>query len=605
MKLFRWKAIVPLCLLLVLLAVFWLFLLDGIVRRGIEFAGSQITGARVDVESADIRLLAGSLHLHRIEVADPEAPMTNLIEVEEAVADLRLTALLQKKIVVDTLAVRGVRFGTPRTESGELTRRVESTGAVAGRFGEWIENLPIPDLSLEGLGEAVNITEIKNDSLATIRLARNISEAADSTGRMWSEQIRSLDLQAEIDTARVVIERLQNLNLRNLGLRQIREITKTYNTARDLTHSLEQKRDNLQSLRSDIEEGIGYLKEGISGLDETRAADYRYARTLLQIPSLGAPDIGPALFAEMALDNLRPYLNILDKIEQYAPPGLKTRQRAGPERVRMSGTTVHFPRRRSYPAFLLQFAEISLSLGEEGSREDYLLLINGLNSDPAVYGEPTTLSLDRASGAEGERRIRAAAHLDHTTPLAVDSLTVTREGMGMGEVSLGSVGGNLDLGTGMVSLRLVRAGERLDAAMQWNCPSVTWESTTDKSGVIEFVWRTISGLNSVVIDVEIAGTPSRFDLSVRSNVAGELARGLESQLGDQIRRTEARVRSEVNLRIESFVADARNRAEAVESEVEERLAEFQRQLDEVRAELQARIGNLTERLPAGIIPPDK
>jgi tetrahydromethanopterin S-methyltransferase subunit G len=269
----------------------------------------------------------------------------------------------------------------------------------------------------------------------------------------------------------------------------------------------------------------------------------------------------------------------------------------------MSGTTVHFPRRRSYPAFLLQFAEISLSLGEEGSREDYLLLINGLNSDPAVYGEPTTLSLDRASGAEGERRIRAAAHLDHTTPLAVDSLTVTREGMGMGEVSLGSVGGNLDLGTGMVSLRLVRAGERLDAAMQWNCPSVTWESTTDKSGVEEFVWRTISGLNSVVIDVEIAGTPSRFDLSVRSNVAGELARGLESQLGDQIRRTEARVRSEVDLRIESFVADARNRAEAVESEVEERLAEFQRQLDEVRAELQARIGNLTERLPAGIIPP--
>ena len=603
MKLLRWKAIVPLCLLLTLLTAVWLLLLDGIVRKGIEFAGAQITGARVDIESADVRLLAGRIVLRGIQAADPSEPMTNLFEADEIVADLRVAPLLQKKVVVDTMAVRGVRFGTPRTTSGTLERRGKTTGAVTGRLSEWAANLPIPEFTLRGLGRAVNVTDLESDSLATFRLAGRITTVADSMRRKWGEDIRALDVRAEIDSARTLVQRLKNINLRSLGIRLIREIKDGLASARNVVRGVEQKRDGLKSLQAGIENGVRDLRELVEGLEKARDIDYRYARGLLQIPSLEAPDIGPALFGQMAREQLQPALRALDRLEQYTPPGLRPRPQSGPKRVRMAGTTVHFPHQRSFPALLLEYGEFSLTLGEGQATEEYILQVRGFTSDPEVYGRPTRFSFDRTSGASGGRRIRATAVLDHTTATLRDSLAVTLSGAGMGKVTLGSLGGRLDMGIGTAGLRLVRTGEEIDAELTWRCPDVGWESTGVKEGIEAFVWRTISALRSVEVDVRMAGTAAGWDISVRSNVANELARGLERQLGDEIRRAEAQIRSEVDRRIGSLVAKARSEVEAVTSEVEERMASLQQQLDEVRTELEARVKNMTDILPSGIIPP--
>jgi len=603
MKLLRWKAIVPLCLLLALLAAVWLLLLDGLVRRTVEFAGTQITGARVDIESADVRPLAGRIVLRGIQAADPSEPMTNLFEADEIVADLRVAPLLQKKVVVDTMAVRGVRFGTSRTTSGVLPRRGRTTGAVTSRLSEWAASLAIPEFTLRGLGRAINVTDIESDSLATFRLAGSITTVADSMRWKWGEDIRALDVRAEIDSARTLLQRLKNINLLSLGIRQIREIRDGLTSARNVIRGVEQKRDGLKSLQAGIENGVRDLRKLVEGLEKARDTDYSYARGLLQIPSLEAPDIGPALFGEMAREQLQPALLTLDRLEQYTPPGLRPRPQSGPKRVRMAGTTVHFPRRRSFPTLLLEYGEFSLTLGDGQATEEYTLQVRGFTSDPEVYGRPTRFSFDRSSGSSGGRRIQATALLDHTTATLRDSLAVILSGAGMGEVTLGSLGGRLDMGRGTAGLRLVRTGEEIEVEMTWRCPDVGWESTGVKEGIEAFVWRTISALRSVEVDVRMAGNAAGWDLSVRSNVAGELARGLERQLGDEIRRAEAQVRSEVDSRIGSLVAKARSEVEAVTSEVEERLTSLQQQLDEVRTELEARIKNLTDVIPPGIITP--
>ncbi len=412
MKIFRWKAIVPLLLLVVALIAVWLLLLDLIVQKTIEFAGAQITGARVDIESVDVQLAAGRLVIEGLQAADPNAPMTNMVEADELIADIRIAPLLQKKVIIDTLAVRGVRFGTPRTTSGELDRTVETTGAVVGRISRWTEELPIPALSLRGLGSTVNVNAIESDSLKTVQLSRRIVTAADSMWERWQTDIRSLDLSTEIDSARAVARRLGNINLRRLSLTRIREITETFSSARNVVRAVEVKRDNLQNLRSGIRNGVRDLQESIRLFDDMRDLDYRYA-----------------------------------------------------------------------------------------------------------------------SG------------------------------------------------------------------------DVTWESTGEKSGIEEFVWRTISSVQTVGVDVTMRSSPEGYDLKVSSNVAGELSRGLQRQLGDQIRRAQDQVRSAVNERIRSYTDQARARAESIENQIDQKIEELQAQLEEARAELEERLKNITDRLPAGIIPP--
>lgn len=604
MKIFRWKAIVPLLLLLAAMIAVWLLLLDRIIEKSIEFAGAQITGARVEIESVDVQVTAGRVVINGMQVADPNALMTNMVEVDELIADIRFAPLLQKKVIIDTLVVRGVRFGTPRTTSGELDRKSETTGAVAGRISQWTEDLPVPELSLRGLGNTVNVNAIESDSLQTVQLSNRIVSAADSMWERWQRDIRSLDLSAEIDSARAVARRLGNINLRRLSLTRIREITETLSSARNVVKAVEVKRDNLQNLRSGIRNGVRDLQDSIRLFDDMRDLDYRYASGLLQIPSIDAPDIGPALFAEMALDHLQPFLNALEKVDRYAPPGLKARQQAGPDRSRLAGTTVHFPRQKSYPAFLLEYGEISLSLGDESSMEDYIVRVEGLNSDPVIYGRPTSIFLDRSSGSAGDRRITATAILDHTSAIPVDSIHVSREGMGMGTVSMSSIGGILDLGIGRAELNLVRRGDEIDAVMNWRSGEVQWESTGDKSGIEAFVWRTISALQSVEIYVVMKSSPAGYNMKVISNVAGELSRGLQRQLGDEIRRAQDQVRSAINERIKSYTDQARARAESIENQIDERVEELQVQLEEARAALEERLKNITDRLPAGIIPPN-
>jgi len=604
MNIFRWKAIVPLLLLLAVMIAVWLLLLDSIVQKSIEFAGTQITGARVEIESVDVQVTAGRVVINGMQVADPNALMTNMVEADEIIADLRIAPLLRKKVIIDTLAVRGVRFGTPRTTSGALDRKSETTGAVAGRINQWTEDLPVPELSLQGLGNTVNVNAIESDSLKTVQLSNRIVSAADSMWERWQRDIRSLDLSAEIDSARAVARRLGNINLSRLSLNRIREITKTLSSARDVVKAVEAKRDNLQNLRSGVRNGVRDLQDSIRLLDDMRDIDYQYASGLLQIPSIDAPDIGPALFAEMALDHLQPFLNALEKVEIFAPPGLRARQQPGPERSRMAGTTVHFPRLRSYPSFLLEFGMISLSLGDESSMEDYIVQVEGLNSDPLIYGRPTSIILDRSSGSAGDRRITATAIIDRTSEVPVDSVHVSRSGMGMGTVSMSSIGGVLDLGIGNAEINLVRRGDVIDAVMNWRSGEVQWESTSEKSGIEEFVWRTISSLRSVEVDVVMKNSPAGYDMKVTSNVAGELSRGLQRQLGDEIRRAQDQVKSAINERIESYTAQARARAESIENQFNERVEELQDQLEEARSALEERLRNITDKLPAGIIPPD-
>ena len=88
-RIIRWKAAAPLALFLALVAMGWYFFLDATVRRSIEAIGTELVGAKVDLAEADVRLREGSVTLRGLQVTNPDAPMTNLFEVDEIVKTAR------------------------------------------------------------------------------------------------------------------------------------------------------------------------------------------------------------------------------------------------------------------------------------------------------------------------------------------------------------------------------------------------------------------------------------------------------------------------------------------------------------------------------------
>ncbi len=610
MRVIRWKAVVPLGLTVVLVGLFWWLLLDLAVERAVEYVGTEIVGARVDLASADVSLGRGSVVLRGLEVTNPDQPMTNLVQSDEIVAQVRILPLLEKKVVIDTMAVRGVRFGTPRRSSGAIERKSPTTGRVGRAIGEWANRIRIPPLNLQGLTTVVDVSRINPDSLRTAAQARAIAQQGDSLRDRWRAELAGLDPQPQVDSARAMIARLRQADVRTLGLAGTRDLV---SSARGSAGRLGQSTDRVKAFETKVKSGAGSLRSQVDGLAQARQADYAYARGLVNLPSLDAPDLSPALFGEMAVERLKPVLYWLNLAEQYLPPGLDPRREQGPDRMRASGMTVRFPRKQALPAFLLVYAGADAEVGGEGTAAGrYAATIAGLTTAPALYGRPTRFTARRTAGGAGPRAGSIVATLNHVSAPLKDSIRAALDGVGLPTVALPAAGATLALGSGAVQLRLARTGDNVEGSMTWSSNSVRWArgdsavrpmatpAVGSEAWAQELLWRTVSRLTSVEVEVRVAGRVTAPAIGVRSNVGREVAQALRREVGDEVARQEQRLRAEVDRRVDQQVQEAERRVAEVQTQVEGAVTAKRAELEQVRAELENQIRELTRRLPVRI-----
>jgi uncharacterized protein (TIGR03545 family) len=614
--LLRLRALAPLAVAGALLTVAWWWLLDPTVARRVENAGTYFMGAKVEVASADVRLTDGSVRLRGLTIANPDQPMTNLLDAEEVVADFRLFPLLERKIHLDTIALRGVRFGTERETSGALDHPREGSGLLWREVSAWAEAIHIPSFSLEGLGQVVNVAAIVPDSLRTLTLARQVAAAADSASAEWRARLTALDPRPRMDSARTLIRRLNAVTPLTQGVKGLAELAAD---GRSTVRALDSLRDGLAALSSGAAADARRLSGLVAELEQARGRDYAYARGLLKLPSLDAPDISPAIFGKAAVGWARPLLYWLNLAERYLPPGLQPRRLAGERRARRAGTTVQFSRAGESPRFVLAYGEAAFSLAGTGAAAgDYVARITGLTTAPSLYGRPLMVEAERAEPGRGPSRVRAFAVLDHVMTPVRDSVDVVVDGIPLPRLELAPLGARLHLGNGLTTVALTRVGDQLDARWAWRTTSAVWTRLEDSAAAgspaptsalvgsrawaKDLLWRSVSTLTDVTIEVGLSGAFERPSLAVRSNVGDVIARSLRDEVGREIARQEAEVRRQVDALVERGAAEARGKVESARALVDREITGRRAEVDSLRVELESEVRRLTRggiRVPGG------
>lgn len=613
MRIVRWKAVGPLAVFGGLFALGWWLLADQATERAVEYVGAEIVGARVDVASADLRLGEGAVRLSGLAVTNPNEPMRNLFEAEAVVAKVQTLPLLEKKIIIDTVTIRGVRFGTPRRESGALARRSPTSGRLVREISAWAGSVRIPSLSVSGLTSVVDVSVIRPESLATIRLAQSFVSRGDSLEAGWRAELAALDPRPRLDSARQLVARLREADPARLGLAGVRALAESGRTELAALDALSRRVDGLDDR---FKADLGDLRGALQGLADARAADYRRALGMLKLPSLDSPDLSPALFGDMVLARVQPILYWLRLAEQYLPPGLDPRRRVGPNRARASGLTVTFPREAALPAFLLAYAAIELELdgaatsGPSAAAGRYAATLTGLTTEPALYGRPLTLTAQRLGGTAGPRDVRVAAVLNHVAEPIRDSIHLTLSGLNFAPALVPALGARVGLEDVVMQLGLTRVGDDLGARVMWRTDRATWTregSEPDPGAAVGsrawaegILWRTVSGLRSVEIEARLSGTIRAPGLAIRSNVGQVVAQALRRELGAQVAQAEQRVRAEVDRMVSRGAEDARQRVASLEDRIGSQMAVRRQEVADARAALEAEVRNLTRRLPVRI-----
>ena len=211
---------------------------DGWVKGLIEEAGTEAVGAKVELDAADLSLFPAGLMLTRLQVTDPKEPMTNAIEIAHVSMSLDGLNLLRRKIIVEEMALEGVRLGTPRPHQ-ERPAEVSLQEEESEMFSIDLPSLEIPDVK--------NILE--QEDLETIRLIETLKADLEREKDTWKSRLKELPGKAQLAEYK---KRVKNLKKAKKG--GLEGILGGVGEVQSLKQDIEQEIESLKGAKKEFED---------------------------------------------------------------------------------------------------------------------------------------------------------------------------------------------------------------------------------------------------------------------------------------------------------------------------------------------------------------
>ncbi len=602
-KVFRWRAIGPLLLCFLLLIVLWLVFADTVARKQAEVNLSEILGTQVDIGRLTLREGDVAVDVGDLAIADPRDPRRNLLEAGTVIIDLDPVPLTEKKLVIDRLSLTGLQFLTRRKTPARPADPNSAAGRLLSQTHAWAkEKFQFPALALGRLDSARNLA-LNPEQLGTVKAAEALAGRADSTRQAFEASLGQLQLKSLVDSSAALATQLAALDPKKLGLAGVQRTVASVQQSLD---RLKQAEAQLKALEQSARGSLGALQQGLQDVDAARQRDYAFARGLLQIPSLDAPDVGAALFGEPSTGYFETALGYARLIERYVPPGLQPWKRPGPKRTRLDGTTVEFPKLAEYPRFLLKEGDVDLSFGGAvpGSLK---ATATGITSQPALVGVPATVNLSGSLGAERKVGVRLAAMSRHFGTAPKDSLSASLSGVLLPTIRFPNLPFGVNPGASTLSAGFSLAGDRIQGIWEISSSHATWlaDSTRLKNAslVEGVIWRVISGLTDLRVRADLGGTIDSPTLAIRSNLDEAIAGQLRALVGEEIAKAELKAREAVDRLVNQQVSAVQGKVAGLASQVADRLPVERSQLESVQKRLESEVRRLTRGAAGGLTLP--
>jgi uncharacterized protein (TIGR03545 family) len=307
----------------------------------------------------------------------------------------------------------------------------------------------------------------------------------------------------------------------------------------------------------------------------------------------------------VSIDRFQQALYWAQLARHYMPPGLLPRQDPGPKRLRMAGSTIRYPKQRDWPSFLLQLGQIDLTIGGDSPLKGaYQASVEGLTSEPALYGKPMLVRARSSAGGNLIAGIDVDAVVDHVHPDRVrDSVGARLRGVHLPNFDLPGLPFRLSPGIGSTNLNFALRGDRLSGSWAVGAPKAAWslDSAGRKLNQLEgLVYRVLSGVRDLDLKATLGGTIPAPRLSISSNVDRAVAQRLEAVMGEELAKAERRVRAKVDSAVAAKVEPVKRQVAQVQSDARGRITAEQQRLDKVEADLQAQLKRLTGGLAPNI-----
>ena len=540
----RWQGVIAFAGIVVALGGVWWLMVDTLAEWTIERTGTAIVGARVDLGAADVTLFPVGIELLALAVTDPDHPMRNAVEITRIAGLVDGLQLLRRKVIIDELAVEGVRFGTARADSGAVEDRETLGGMVgdaAGRLAEAIElpsfELPDPKALLEG------------EALESLALIESLRAEAQEEMKRWQQKLDALPDQKTFDDYQ---RRIQQA--RQGGPLDVAKLAEIAGLAADLHKEIVVLREAALGLDEDLKR----LQDRATQTLEARQRDIQRLRDRYGLSPQGLANLSGRLVGPRIDSLVRQGVLWYERLSPFVARVARVAHDNGAEvveRVRGRSVRVRFREDDPLPDFLVRRAAVSIEI-EAGAFEG---TITNLTPDPDVLGQPLGLSFS-GRDLDGVDAVEFDAEFNHVKPeAAVDRISARVRGYRLNEVALSeSERWPITLASGRADLRVegeIRAGAlTADLGAELHDASLSAEFADD-SAVANALSRTLEEVDAFELSAGVSGTLVDFDVTIRSSLDRLLQQAAESLISEQMQRLESLVRRRVDGALEGPLAE--------------------------------------------------
>jgi uncharacterized protein (TIGR03545 family) len=570
-QLFRWSGLLPFIIVSALLAAFWLLLADTLLKQTIESLGSDLVGAEVNLNKAELTLDPLQIRLLRLQVTDPEQPQHNMVELAEAVASLEPWKLLMGQVIINEMSITGLQVDTPRSRPGRLQPQEKPTDTKEAE-----EGTPSTLTQLQGALPSVQSVLQQEPLLLTSR-----NEALQSH---YAERRAALDaLLAKLPDEQQRQQLQQRFTRATQGQpktveefnTQKTELEKVQTELRTIKSTLEQSRDQLAQSREQL---VGDL----AALKAAPGEDLKRLREKYSLDTQGAMNMSGLLFGDKVEGWMAQALQWYQRIEpMLGASSDKKEEEAKPQRA--SGRYVRFPSANPTPDFLLRKARVQLSLpiGDIDSE------LHDLTHQPQIIGRPATLSAT-ASRLQGLQSLDLKGRFDHReTATAEDTLALQLKGLQLTEMALSqSSDFPLSLAQAAADMQgnLTLSGGQIEAKMKGVFNHARFLAGA-KEGLAGELAESLAGIDNFSIDATAHGTLAAPEFSLSS----DLDKQLNKQFQQRLKAKQAAFEQQLRTALEERIAGPRSEYEGKMAQLTQLQSQLDSQLSENQKMLQAKL----------------
>ncbi|EAT11585.1 TIGR03545 family protein [Bermanella marisrubri] len=606
LKWIRWSGIAGFLVVMALIASFWLFAAGPLVKMTIEYFGSRTAEAEVNVEDVSFAFNPLAIEITGVQVADKDAPMTNLFSFDKAVATIEPLPLLVGKAVIPELVLDGVATGTERSRSGALIEKSTESQQQAKTSQESDDNTEDKAFTYDPT------TKDKLPSVDEIVTRENL--LTEQRGKALEQAVKDHEMainQAEdnLPTEDSLKDYEQRLDQILSGrFKSVEDFKQRKRQFEDLKQQFKQDKQAIRNAKQTIETAKSDLKQKWSALKRAPKEDINNIKNKYTLDAQGTANLTALLFG----DDMGGYAATALKYYEMARPYLVNEElkatKTEAKAARLEGRFVHFETDRPVPDFWIKQTRFSVKLPEATDKSGQLrsmgnvkVRIQDITHQPDVINKPMTL-LATGTDLTTMDALTLKGRFDHRRAVndgrGEDKLNLTIENWRLYEMKLGLAGLSIEETNTQVSANAVLVGRDLNAQGVMTFSKSAF-SSSDRTVLAKEMLAALRTIDQFNLEASAKGEFNDPDLRIASDLDRQLENAFDERIDQKQAEFEQKLKDKLNEKLLSYSGDYQaqlkdlNLAEGRLSDKQEALenlakAEISSYQDQLKAEAKAK-----------------